>query len=98
MNISKGIPAERIAENNMNVDVKVESTSEYVKTVRTEKSDFTINLDRSRGLWSIGVSTGTVPNALKGEYTSPGAASVAIKNYVDGHAARSLIYGKKKES
>lgn len=82
----------------MNVDVKVESTSEFVKTIKTEKSDYTINLDRSRGLWSIGVSTGTVPNALKGEYTSPGAASVAIKNYIDGHATRSLIYGKKKES
>lgn len=98
MNISKGIPAERIAENNMNVDVKVESTSELVKTIKTEKSDYTINLDRRRGLWSIGVSTGTVPNALKGEYTSPGAASVAIKNYVDGAPTRALLYTKKKES
>lgn len=83
----------------MNVDISVESTSELVKTIKTEKSDYTINLDRRRGLWSIGVSTGTVPNALKGEYTSPGAASVAIKNYVDGHAHRSLVYSsKKKES
>jgi len=80
----------------MNVDIKVESNSELSKIIKTDKSSFTINLDRGRGLWSIGTSSGTVPVALRGEYTSPGAASVAIKNYIDGHAERSLTYSKKK--
>lgn len=83
----------------MNCDIKVESVEPTQKIVKTEKSNYTINLDRSTSLWSIGVSTGVVPQALKGNYTNPGVASVAIKNYVDGHAERSVLYSnKKKES
>lgn len=76
--------------------IPVENTSELKKTIKTEKSDYTINLDRSRGLWSVAVSTGTVPVALRGEYTTPAAATVAIKNYLDGHAERSAVYKKKE--
>ena len=81
----------------MNVDINLISESELKKVVKTDKSQFNIELDRTNGLWSISTSSGPVPVALRGKYTSPGAASVAIKNYVDGAPNRSIVYKNPKK-
>lgn len=81
----------------MNVDLKMEQVSESQSVVKTEKSSYTVSSDRVYGFWTVGVSTGTVPVALRGKYTTKGAAAVAIKNYLDGHKERSAIYSNKKK-
>lgn len=53
------------------------------RVIRTEKSAYSINLDRSSGLWSIKPEEGILPKALEGRYTTPANAAIAIKNYLD---------------
>lgn len=73
--------------------------AEGLRVVSTEKSTFKIVLDRSRGLWHIETDSGPLPVALRDKaYTSHQYAFKDIKNYLDGHAERSVVYSNKKKS
>jgi hypothetical protein len=71
--------------------------AEGLRVISTEKSSFKIVLDRSSSLWSVEVESGPLPVALRDKkYTSHRNAATDIKNYLDGHAERSIVYSKKK--
>lgn len=67
------------------MDIQIE---ENRRVVTAGKSAFNIDLDRRSGLWSIKTSEGPLPRDLDGRYTTPAAASLAIKNYLDNHKTR----------
>ena len=67
-----------------------------VKTVIGSK--FKILRDRSNGMWTIEVDSGTVPSPLRGRYTNHTNALTDIKNYIDGHAQRKIEYKKVREA
>lgn len=70
--------------------------AEGLRVISTEKSSFKIVLDRSNSLWSIEVESGPLPAPLRDKrYTSHKHAATDIKNYIDGHAERSIVYAKK---
>ena len=72
---------------------------EGIKVVPAGNSSYKILLDRSTSLWSIETEAGPLPVALRDKrYTSHKHALKDIKNYLDGHAERKLIYTKKKRT
>lgn len=72
---------------------------EGLRVVDTGRSKLKVILDRfGTGLWSVETDAGPLPVALRGQkYTSHKAAAVAIKNYLDGHAERSIVYKTPKK-
>ncbi len=73
--------------------------AEGLRVVETEiGSKFNIVRNQTTGLWSIQVSSGTVPSPLRGRYTHHLNALTDIKNYVDGHAQRKIEYKKVREA
>lgn len=72
--------------------------AEGLRVVSTEKSSFKIVLDRSQSLWHIETDSGPLPVPLRDKkYTSHQFAFKDIKNYLDGHAERSVVYSTKKK-
>jgi hypothetical protein len=72
--------------------------AEGLRVVSTEKSSFKIILDRSQGLWYVETESGPLPVCLRDKrYTSHQYAYKDIKNYLDGHAERSVVYSNKKK-
>lgn len=70
---------------------------EGVRVVDTGQSRFSIVLDRGTALWSIETSAGSLPVALRDKrYTSHQYALKDIKNYLDGHNERKIIYKNTK--
>lgn len=75
------------------MNVQFADHEDGLRTVDTGKSKIKIVLDRSIGLWTIQVESGVVPVALRDRsYTTPERALVDIRNYLDGHAERSILY------
>ncbi len=73
--------------------------AEGLRVVSTEKSSFRITLDRSTSLWSIQTEAGPLPAPLREKrYTNHSYAYKDIKNYLDGHSERSLVYSNKKKT
>lgn len=72
---------------------------EGLRVVDTGKSKLKIVLDRfGTGLWGIETDAGPLPVAFRGKkYTTHKAAAVDIKNYLDGHSERQVIYKVKKK-
>lgn len=72
---------------------------ENLRVVDTGKSKFKIVRDSGTGLWHIEVDTGSLPAALRDKrYTRHSLAFTEIKTYLDGHAERSVVYGRKKKT
>lgn len=73
-------------------------SEENLRVVDAGKSKYKIIRDAyGTGLWSIEVDTGSLPVPLRNQrYTSHRFALIAIKDYLDGHATRSIVYSKKK--
>lgn len=67
---------------------------EGLRVIDTGKSKLKIILDRfGTGLWRIETDAGPLPVAFRGKsYTSHKVAAKDIKNYLDGHAERQLVY------
>lgn len=82
----------------MNVFKEYSQIEENLRVVDTGKSKFKIVREAfGSGLWSIETDTGQLPVALRDKrYTTHGHALNDIKNYLDGHAERSITYSKKK--
>lgn len=71
---------------------------ENLRVVPAGNSSYSITRDGGTGFWSIEASAGALPVALRDRvYTSHRLAFTDIKNYLDGHAERSLIYRPKKK-
>jgi hypothetical protein len=74
---------------------------ENLRVVDTGKSKFKIVREAfGNGLWHIEVDAGSVPAVLREQsFTRHSYAYDAIKNYLDGHAERQIVYKKvpKKE-
>lgn len=72
---------------------------EGLRVVNTGKSTLKVILDRfGTGLWRIETDAGPLPVAFRGQsFTSHKVAAVAIKNYLDGHAERSIVYKNPKK-
>lgn len=71
---------------------------EGLRVVDTGKSKLKVILDRGgTNLWHIETDAGPLPVAFRGKtYTSHKYAAKDIKNYLDGHAERSIVYKRKK--
>lgn len=82
----------------MNVFKEYSEIEENLRVVDTGKSKFKIVRESfGTGLWSIETDTGPLPVVLRDKrYTTHGYALQDIKNYLAGHAERSIIYSKKK--
>lgn len=82
----------------MNVFKEYCQIEENLRVVDTGKSTYKIIREAmGTGLWSIEVDVGSLPVALRDKrYTTHGHALNDIKNYLDGHAERSIAYSKKK--
>lgn len=74
-------------------------SEENLRVLDAGKSKYKIVRDAmGTGLWSVEVDTGSLPVALRDQrYTSHRYALIAIKNYLDGHAERSIVYSSKKK-
>lgn len=71
---------------------------ENLRVVDTGKSKFKIVRESGTGLWSIETDTGPLPVQLRDKkYTRHQFALIDIEVYLNGHAERKVIYGKKKE-
>lgn len=84
----------------MNVEAVYSEMKEGLRVIDTGKSKFKIVLDRSTAMWSIETDVGQLPVALRNrKYTSHKVAALDVKNYLDGHAERQIIYrkGEKKK-
>lgn len=69
---------------------------EGLRVVSAGASNYKILLDRSNSLWHVETDTGPLPVALRDKkYTGHIHAFKDIKNYLDGHAERKIIYTKK---
>lgn len=73
---------------------------ENLRVVDTGKSKFKIIRDSGgTGLWHIEVDSGPLPATLREkQYTRHSLAFIDIKTYLDGHAERSVVYGRKKKT
>lgn len=67
---------------------------ENLRVVDTGLSKYNIILDRQEGLWHIEVDTGSVPVQLRNKWTSHKNALTDIKNYLDQHRERQIVYKK----
>lgn len=67
---------------------------EGLRVVDTGKSKLKVVLDRNgTNLWHIETDAGPLPVAFRGQtYTTHRNAAIAIKNYLDGHAERQVVY------
>lgn len=84
----------------MNVEAVYSEMKEGLRVIDTGKSKYKIVLDRSTAMWSIETDVGQLPVALRNrKYTSHKVAATDVKNYLDGHAERQIIYrkGEKKK-
>ncbi len=72
---------------------------ENLRVVDTGKSKFKIVREaHGTGLWSIESDAGPVPAQLRDKkYTRHQFALTDIEVYLNGHAERKIVYGKKKE-
>lgn len=71
---------------------------EGYRVVMAGSSSYRIVCDRSTNLWSIEVSAGQLPVVLRGKsYTSHTYALKDIKNYLAGHAERSILYKAERK-
>lgn len=71
--------------------------AEGLRLVDTGSSKFKIVLDRSTSFWSVETDAGPLPVVLRDKrYTSHAHAYKDIKNYLDGHAERKIVYKKPK--
>jgi hypothetical protein len=54
-----------------------------LRVIKKDNSDYEykIILNRQNGLWSVGTSSGSVPQKLSGTYTSAAEARKAVINY-----------------
>ncbi len=68
------------------------------RVVEAGKSKYKIVCDRGGNqLWSIQTDTGSLPAVLREkQYTRAHFAVQDIKNYLDGHAERKIVYSNKK--
>jgi hypothetical protein len=72
---------------------------EGFRVVMAGNSSYKIVCDRATNLWTIEVAAGPLPVALRGKsYTGHKHALKDIKNYLAGHAQRSIVYKKPKVS
>lgn len=73
---------------------------ENLRVVDTGKSKFKIVRQAAGdGLWHIESDAGPLPAQLREKrYTRHSFAFSDIKSYLDGHAERSVIYGRKKKT
>lgn len=72
-------------------------TEEGLRVVTAGSSKYKIVLDRTTSLWHIETDVGQLPVALRDKwYTSHANALKDIKNYLDGHAERKIVYKNKK--
>lgn len=68
---------------------------EGLRVVDTGKSKFKIVHDRQTNLWSIETDAGPLPVPLRDKkFTTHRFGYQAIKNYLDGHAERQVVYKK----
>ena len=67
---------------------------EGLRVVDTGKSKLKVVLDRNgTNLWTIETDAGPLPVAFRNQtYTTHRHAAIAIKNYLDGHAERQIVY------
>ncbi len=73
-------------------------SEEGLRVVDTGKSKLKIVHDKQTGLWDIQTEQGPLPVALRDKkFTSHRYGYQAIKNYLDGHAERSVIYKVNKK-
>lgn len=81
-----------------NVTSMYSHQEEGLRVVDTGKSKLKVVLDRNgTNLWHVETDSGSLPVALRGQtYTSHRHAAIAIKNYLDGHAERSIVYKARK--
>ncbi len=72
---------------------------ENLRVLDAGKSQYRIVRDGVTGFWSIETSAGSLPAPLREKsYTSHRLAYFDIKNYLDGHAERSILYaGDRKK-
>lgn len=67
--------------------------AEGLRVVKAGNSSYKIVLNRDDALWDIQTEAGPLPVALRDKrYTSHNYALLDIKNYLDGHAERKLVY------
>lgn len=73
---------------------------ENLRVVDTGKSKLKIVRDSGgTGLWHIESDTGSLPAQLREKrYTRHSLAFIDIKVYLEGHAERSVVYGRKKKA
>lgn len=75
------------------------SEAEGLRVVDTGNSKLKIVLDRGTSFWSIETDAGPLPVALRDKrYTSHAHAYKDIKNYLDGHAERKIVYKTTKKT
>lgn len=84
----------------MNPYVEYSEIAENLRVVDAGKSKYKIVREAfGTGLWSIETDTGPLPVVLRDKrFTSHRYALEAIKNYLAGHAERSIVYGSKKKT
>ena len=84
----------------MNSEAVYSEQKEGLRVIDTGKSKYKIILDRSTGMWHVETDVSQLPVALRNRvYTSHKYAATDIKNYLDGHTERQIIYrkGEKKK-
>lgn len=84
----------------MNSEAVYSEMKEGLRVIDTGKSKFKIVLDRSTAMWHIETDVAQLPVALRNrKYTSHKVAATDVKNYLDGHTERQIIYrkGEKKK-
>ena len=71
---------------------------EGFRVVMAGSSSYKIVCDRSTGLWHVEVASGQLPVVLRDkQYTGHKQALTDIKNYLAGHAERSIVYKTERK-
>lgn len=77
--------------------LKVTKSDECMREVQDGDTKYVLEMDKGSSLWSVRPPAGFAPVPLRGKYTTPVRAMEAIKNYLDGAPARSIIYKNVKK-
>ena len=71
---------------------------EGFRVVLAGNSSYKIVCDRATNLWHVEVASGQLPVALRNKnYTNHKFALKDIKNYLDGHAERKIVYKAERK-